>query len=131
MKCKLLFFKLFILSALVIPVSVFAEIKNDDVAKIDELIKTGKYTVIDVRTKEEYNAGHLAGAFNFDYYSDDLEDSIESQFKNKNKQYLVNCRSGKRSHASAEILEELGFTNVTNMKGGILAWESAGKPVVK
>ena len=52
MKCKLLFFKLFILSALVIPVSVFAEIKNDDVAKIDELIKTGKYTVIDVRTKE-------------------------------------------------------------------------------
>ena len=61
MKGKLLFFKLFILAALVIPVSAFAEIKDDDVAKIDELIKTGKYIVIDVRTKEEYNAGHLAG----------------------------------------------------------------------
>ena len=131
MKGKLLFFKLFILAALVIPVSAFAEIKDDDVAKIDELIKTGKYIVIDVRTKEEYNAGHLAGALNFDYYSDDFEDSIESQFKNKNKPYIVYCRSGKRSLASAEILEEVGFTNVTNMKGGILAWESAGKPVVK
>ena len=36
-----------------------------------------------------------------------------------------------RSLYSAEILEELGYTNVTNMKGGFLAWQSAGKPVAE
>ena len=131
MKGKSLFFRLFMVIALLIPAFAFAEIKNEDVAKVEELIKSGKYTVIDVRTKEEYDAGHIKGAFNFDYYNDDFETRIEAEFKDKNKPYIVYCRSGKRSLASAEILAELGFTNVTNMKGGILAWESAGKPVVK
>ena len=67
MKGKSLFFKLFMVIALLIPAFAFAEIKNEDVAKVDELIKSGKYTVIDVRTKEEYDAGHIKGALNFDY----------------------------------------------------------------
>lgn len=129
MKGKSLFFRIFMIAALLIPAFAFAEIKNEDVAKVEELIKSGKYTVIDVRTKEEYDAGHIKGAFNFDYYSDDFETRIETELKDKDKPYIVYCRSGKRSLASAEILEELGFTNVTNMKGGFLAWQSAGKPV--
>ena len=131
MKGKSLFFKLFMVIALLIPAFAFAEIKNEDVAKVDELIKSGKYTVIDVRTKEEYDAGHIKGALNFDYYNDDFEEKIESQLKDKNKPYILYCRSGMRSLYSAEILEELGYTNVTNMKGGFLAWQSAGKPVAE
>lgn len=131
MKGKSLFFKLFMVIALLIPVFAFAEIKNEDVAKVDELIKSGKYTVIDVRTKEEYDAGHIKGALNFDYYNDDFEEKIESQLKDKNKPYILYCRSGMRSLYSAQILEDLGYTDVTNMKGGFLAWQSAGKPVTK
>ena len=131
MKGKSLFFKLFMVIALLIPAFVFAEIKNEDVAKVDELIKSGKYTVIDVRTKEEYDAGHIKGALNFDYYNDDFEEKIESQLKDKNKPYILYCRSGMRSLYSAQILEDLGYTDVTNMKGGFLAWQSAGKPVTE
>ncbi|MDE7315796.1 MAG: rhodanese-like domain-containing protein [Mucispirillum sp.] len=130
MKSKLLFFKLFMAAALFIPVFAFAEIKNEDAAKVDELIKSGKYTVIDVRTKEEYNAGHIQGAINFDYYNDNFGKTIETELKDKNKPYIIYCRSGRRSLYAADILEKLGFTNVTNMKGGILAWHSAGKPIV-
>ena len=131
MKGKSLFFKLFMVVALLIPAFAFAEIKNEDVAKVEELIKSGKYTVIDVRTKEEYDAGHIKGALNFDYYNDDFEEKIEEALKDKDKPYIVYCRTGMRSLYSAEILEELGYTNVTNMKGGFLAWQSAGKPVAE
>lgn len=131
MKGKSLFFKLFMVVALLIPAFAFAEIKNEDVAKVEELIKSGKYTVIDVRTKEEYDAGHIKDALNFDYYNDDFEEKIEEALKDKDKPYIVYCRSGMRSLYSAEILEELGYTNVTNMKGGFLAWQSAGKPVAE
>ena len=131
MKGKSLFFRLFMVVALLIPAFAFAEIKNEDVAKVEELIKSGKYTVIDVRTREEYDAGHIQGALNFDYYNDDFEEKIEAELKDKDKPYIVYCRSGMRSLYSAEILEELGYTNVTNMKGGFLAWQSAGKPVAE
>lgn len=131
MKSKLLFFKLFMAAALFIPVFAFAEIKNEDAVKVDELIKSGKYTVIDVRTKEEYNAGHIQEALNFDYYNDNFEKTIETELKDKNKPYIIYCRSGRRSLYAADTLEKLGFTNVTNMKGGILAWHSAGKPIVR
>lgn len=131
MKGKSLFFRLFMVVALLIPAFAFAEIKNEDVAKVEELIKSGKYTVIDVRTKEEYDAGHIQGALNFDYYNDDFEEKIEAELKDKDKPYIVYCRSGMRSLYSAEILEELGYTDVTNMKGGFLAWQSAGKPVAE
>ena len=131
MKRKSLFLKLFMVIALLVPVFAFAEVKNEDVAKVEELIKTGKYTIIDVRTKEEFDAGHIKGALNFDYYSDDFEEQVEEQLKDKNKPYIVYCRSGMRSLYSADILKDLGYTDITNMKGGFLAWQNAGKPVVE
>lgn len=128
---KTFLFKLFVLIAVLVPAVAFAEIKNEGAAKVDELIKTGKYVVIDVRTPEEYAAGHINGAVNYDYYSDDFEDNIEANLTDKNKAYILYCRSGKRSLYSAQIMEELGYKDITNMEGGFLAWQNAGKPVVK
>ena len=131
MKMRTFLFKLFVLMAVLVPAVAFAEIKNEGAAKVDELIKSGKYVVIDVRTPEEYAAGHINGAVNYDYYSDDVEDNLEENLTDKSKPYIVYCRSGKRSLYSAQIMEELGYKDVTNLDGGFLAWESAGKPVVK
>lgn len=128
---KSFLFKLFVLMAVLVPAVAFAEIKNEGAAKVDELIKSGKYVVIDVRTPEEYAASHINGAVNYDYYSDDFEDNLEENLTDKSKPYIVYCRSGKRSLYSAQIMEELGYKDVTNLDGGFLAWESAGKPVVK
>ncbi len=49
----------------------------------------------------------------------------------KDKPVLVYCRSGRRSTAAAEVLAKLGFDVIRNLEGGIIAWQKAGKPVVK
>ena len=68
--------------------------------------------VIDVRTPEEYGAGHLDDAANIDFYAADFKDQI-GQLDRVDK-YVVYCRSGNRSGQAKEIMEQMGFTDVTN-----------------
>lgn len=68
--------------------------------------------VIDVRTPEEYGAGHLEGAQNIDIYAADFKDQIGSL--DRDDKYVVYCRSGNRSGQAKEIMEQMGFTDVTN-----------------
>lgn len=124
------FLKVLAVMVLLIPAFAFAEIKSADVAKVDELLKTGKYTVVDVRTQGEFASGYIKGAVNVDFYNN-FEEVAPKILTNKNKPYILYCRSGRRSVHAAQILEKLGYTNVTNMEGGILVWQNAGKPVVK
>ena len=84
---------------------------------------------IDVRTPQEYANGHIRDAINIDYHSPTFRDEI-SQF-NKDKTYIVYCRSGNRSNSARNAMEKLGFKHVINVTGGISAWEAAGLPVVK
>lgn len=67
--------------------------------------------LIDVRTPEEYQQGHLAGSVNIP-----LPD-IRSVRANKNAPIKVYCKSGKRSAQAKGILEAMGYTNVTNLGG--------------
>lgn len=85
--------------------------------------------VLDVRTKEEFDAGHIDAALNLDVKSDKFRD--EAGKLDKNRKYLVYCRSGKRSKAAQEILKELGFKEVINMTGGFMDWEKEGLPFKK
>lgn len=84
--------------------------------------------ILDVRTPEEFEIVRLKDAINLDFY--------ESEFKNKlskldrNKNYLVYCRSGHRSAITVEIMDKLGFTNVKDLEGGINKWYLEGKPTV-
>ena len=86
-------------------------------------------TIIDVRRPDEYVAGHIEGSINADISSvsefNHFLDTLD-----KNGKYLVYCRSGNRSTQAIGLMEEKGFLNITNLSGGILAWQTANLPLV-
>ena len=85
--------------------------------------------VLDVRTPEEFAAGHLAGALNIDYKAADFRNRVAQL--DKTKEYVVYCRSGRRSMEAAKIMAELGFPKLYNVAGGINDWTAAGFPTEK
>lgn len=87
------------------------------------------FMVLDVRTPAEFAGGHLADARNIDLASPEFRDRVRSL--NRNRTYLVYCRSGNRSSKALEVFRELGFTAVLHMDGGTLAWNAAGLPLEK
>lgn len=85
--------------------------------------------LLDVRTKEEWDEGHLKGATLITVTEEGFLEKAKSKLDAK-KPVVVYCRSGKRSAMATEQLRAAGFT-VHDLKGGITAWMEAGKPVVK
>ncbi len=83
--------------------------------------------VIDVRTPEEFADGFIAGAKLLDWTSGQFAKEIGSL--DRDAEYFVYCRSGNRSAGATAMMRDLGFTNVTELGGGILAWEAAGFPI--
>ncbi|MCK9345139.1 MAG: rhodanese-like domain-containing protein [Candidatus Pacebacteria bacterium] len=88
------------------------------------LVGKGEVVVLDVRTLAEFAEGHIAGAKNIDIYSDEFSEAVRTLPADAT--YVVNCRSGARSSQACSFMEELGFRNVMNLEGGIMAWMSAG-----
>lgn len=84
--------------------------------------------ILDVRTPEEFAQGHLEGAVLVDFYDDDFAEQIGGL--DPDVPYLMYCRSGNRSGQTATIMEQLGFTDVADVDGGILSWADAGLPLV-
>ena len=78
------------------------------------------YIIIDARTQEEYDQGHIPGAILIPEY--EITDRAEKELPDKNQLILVYCRSGRRSKIAAEELVKLGYTNVKEF-GGIIDWE--------
>ena len=78
------------------------------------------YIIIDARTQEEYDDGHIPGAILIPEY--EIADRAEKELPDKNQLILVYCRSGRRSKIAAEELVKLGYTNVKEF-GGIIDWE--------
>ncbi len=84
------------------------------------------FIVLDVRTPQEFAAGHIEGARLIPVQ--DLERHLKAL--PKDRQIYVYCRSGRRSARAAKMLATHGFDRVENMLGGIEAWKAAGYPVV-
>ena len=84
--------------------------------------------ILDVRTPEEFAEGHIEGAVMIDFYREDFADQLAGL--DPDVPYLVYCRSGNRSGQTAAILEELGFSDVADVDGGINAWTGLGLPTV-
>jgi rhodanese-related sulfurtransferase len=83
--------------------------------------------VLDVRTPEEFAAGHLAGAIGLDFYAATFADDLAAL--DREAPYLLYCRSGNRSAETREMMRSLGFLEVREIAGGITAWVEAGFPV--
>jgi|TARA_E500000081_G_C6027230_1_gene302974 rhodanese-related sulfurtransferase len=89
-------------------------------AKYKEYIARG-YTLVDVRTPEEFEAGHIDGAQNINVKSDAFVREIEKL--SKSDTLLVYCRSGKRSLYAAQVMVSFGFEKIYDLEGGFLNWK--------
>ena len=77
------------------------------------------YIILDVRTQEEYDQGHIPGAILISH--EEIAEKAEDVLTDKDQLILVYCRSGRRSKIAAEALVELGYTNIKEF-GGIIDW---------
>ena len=77
------------------------------------------YIILDARTQEEYDQGHIPGAIVISH--EEIAGKAENVLTDKEQLILVYCRSGRRSKIAAEALVELGYTNIKEF-GGIIDW---------
>ena len=77
------------------------------------------YIILDTRTQEEYDEGHIPGAIVIPH--DEITNRAEEELPDKDQLLLVYCRSGRRSKLAAEALVKLGYTNIKEF-GGIIDW---------
>jgi rhodanese-related sulfurtransferase len=87
-----------------------------------------EFIVLDVRTKEEYDQGHVPNAINVSHT--DVKDQLNSLLAYKNKKVIVYCRSGKRAAMAERILSNSGFSDLWHLKGDMNGWKEANLPVV-
>jgi rhodanese-related sulfurtransferase len=83
-----------------------------------------KAVIIDVREEDEWNAEHIAGAVHIPL--DQLDARLSELQAYKDTTIITQCRSGKRSLKALELLKSSGFSKVSSMDGGIVAWTKDG-----
>ena len=98
------------------PQEAFALIQNNQ--------NNPDFVIIDVRTPQEFAEEHIENALNIDYYSETFRDELNKL--DKNKTYLVYCRSGSRSRNALNIMKEPNFREAYNILGGINQWKAEG-----
>jgi rhodanese-related sulfurtransferase len=103
-----------------------------DPAAAVEIMRQNKdnpaFIILDVRTEQEFRQGHIKGAVLLDYYSPDFRDRFASL--DRDAPIFMYCRSGNRSSHVLKMADELGFKVVYDLRGGILAWNAAGLPLM-
>ncbi|KAA9332821.1 rhodanese-like domain-containing protein [Adhaeribacter soli] len=94
---------------------------------VKNLVQTNPEVIIlDVRTPEEYAAGHVAGAVNLDYYAPDFAEQLDKL--DRQKTYLLYCASGNRSGKAAAIFKEKHFPKFYNSTAGFTGLKAEGVP---
>lgn len=110
-----------------------SEIYNGSVVSVQEVNKAmdikEKVTIVDVRRPEEYKEGHLKNSILLTL--DKIDAKALQTLHDKDQLLYVYCRTGKRSAQAAAQLQQIGYTNVHSMDGGIVAWQNSGFPIEK
>ncbi|OAB26263.1 thioredoxin [Flavobacterium fryxellicola] len=90
----------------------------------EKIAATPNPQILDVRTPEEFSSDHIDKAININWLGDSFV--VETKKLDKTRPLFVYCKSGARSQSAVQKLEELGFTNLYQLQGGILKWDAAG-----
>mgnify|MGYP001371077573 CR=1 FL=1 len=91
-------------------------------------IQDSDYILVDVRTVEEYESGHIQDAVNFDFYSESFQNDI--LILDKSSSIILYCRTQNRSTKTANYLKENGYKEITVIEGGITSWVKNGNDLV-
>jgi rhodanese-related sulfurtransferase len=114
----------------------FLKIVNDSKSRIkevtvaetrDRLGANSDARLIDVREDNEWDAAHAAGAIHLG--KGIIERDIEATVPDKAAELILYCGGGYRSALAADVLQNMGYTNVFSMAGGWKAWKESGAPV--
>lgn len=114
----------------------FLKIVNDAKSRIkevtvaetqDRLTANPDALLIDVREDKEWEAAHAAGAIHLG--KGIIERDIEATVPEKSTELILYCGGGYRSALAADVLQNMGYTNVWSMAGGWKAWQESGAPV--
>jgi len=103
------------------------EINEISDAQFTEIQDTD-FILVDVRTTEEYESGHIQDAVNFDFYSESFQKEILSL--DKSSSIILYCRTQNRSTKTANYLKENGYKEITVLEGGITSWVKNGNDLV-
>jgi len=113
-----------------IPTQILEDITPQEAfTLIQENQNNPDFVIIDVRTPEEFAEGYIENAVNIDFRSETFLDELNKL--DKNKTYVIYCRSGRRSGGALDIMAELNFKEVYNILDGINAWKEEGLPTTK
>ncbi|MCP4404342.1 MAG: rhodanese-like domain-containing protein [bacterium] len=96
---------------------------------IQEHEEDENFVILDVRTPKEFKQARLENAVNIDFYAESFKKELAKL--DKEKTYLMYCRSGRRSGLSLKLMKELNFQEVYNMSGGIGNWAGKKLPIAK
>ena len=91
-------------------------------------IQDTDYILVDVRTAEEFESGHIQDAVNFDFYSESFDNDILTL--DKSSSIILYCRTQNRSTKTANYLKENGYKEITVLVGGITSWVKNGNDLV-
>ncbi|MBF0278521.1 MAG: rhodanese-like domain-containing protein [SAR324 cluster bacterium] len=102
---------------------------RDSAKLIEQNQNNPDFKIVDVRTPAEYSEGHIQNSSLVDFYSKTFTEELQKL--DRDKTYLVYCRSGNRSGKTLTMMQKLGFKKVYNMSGGFLAWNAEKLPAAK
>ena len=110
------------------PVTAPSAPERVDAARFAEIVASPGVTIIDVRTPEEFAAGHIEGAVNYNVEGPDFAAQISGL--DPAGTYAVYCRSGNRSQVAVATMSQAGINGIYELESGITGWTDAGQPVV-
>ncbi|MDO4768347.1 MAG: rhodanese-like domain-containing protein [Pseudomonadota bacterium] len=95
---------------------------------MEENADNPRFVILDVRARELFEEGHIKGAVHMNYYATNFKRLVSRL--DRNATILIYCQRGRQSPMARRVMEQLRFTDLHVLQGGVHAWQEAGQPLV-